>query len=75
MGGHVTDHVLDNDEIRMLARRGWSLNGLAQHYGVHLRTIKLAMAEVDYDPTLRARWEARLPAMRVALRADIAENA
>ncbi len=65
--------VLDTDEVCRLHKAGWSTKGLARHFNVpHLTVIRALGPDPDFDdPTLRARWQAKMPAIKERLRRAI----
>ncbi len=70
----MTDVVFDSDEIRRLSNAGWTKAMLAEKFNCTVIGINNCIRgdkHEHYDPTLRARWEARLPAMKAALLDDI----
>ena len=72
----MNGRVLDSGRILERKRQGWSNMAIAHEMGVPTQSITQSMREDrdwDVDPGLRRRWEAKLPAMREALRAEIAK--
>ena len=66
--------VLDSEEIGRLFRVGWSKRQLAARFGASPQGIASVLRDDRTwfsDPTLRARWEAKLPGMKAALREEI----
>ena len=69
----VKDCVLDSEEIIRLFRVGWSKKGLAARFHTTVKGICQILRNDRWfiDPTLRARWKTKLPAMKAALMAEI----
>ncbi len=65
--------ILDAPEILRLYKAGWTKRQIAEHFKVSTKSVAASLKdrEWDDDPTLRARWEARLPAMRAAIRDEV----
>ncbi len=72
----INPTCLDAEEIRRLSKAGWTHAMLAGRFNSTAQGIAVSLRDNRWfsDPTLRARWEARLPAMRAALRANIADR-
>jgi hypothetical protein len=66
--------ILDGEEIRRLHKAGWSLSLIASRFGISVASVSQSLRS-DHkwykDPALRARWEAKIPAMRDAIRSNI----
>ncbi len=71
----MSDVVLDAEEIRRLYKApGWTKAMLAGRFNSTVAGITQCLRGDRHwhsDPTLRARWEARLPAMKAALLDDM----
>jgi hypothetical protein len=66
--------VLDQERIREFRKNGWSNKQIAAYFDLPVNSISRGMwvdQQWEADPTLRARWEARLPAMKTAISAEV----
>lgn len=69
--------VLDTPEIKRLVRHGWTNAQIAKHFGVPTMSVAVSQHKNNWedDPTLRKRWEARMPALKAQLKKLIKETA
>ncbi len=68
--------ILDTGRIQQLARIGFTNAQIAEMLHVPVNSIIYSRRDRSWeeDPTLRARWEARLPRIKAALKAEIEEQ-
>jgi hypothetical protein len=65
--------VLDTGEIERLRTAGWNNREIADHFNLPVGSVARSSfyktnPEWDADPSLRERWERRMPTMRAAIR-------
>ncbi len=63
--------VLDAEAIQKLRSLGWTNRKIAEHLNVPVQSVAASHHRDngwDDDPSLRKRWERKLPAMKAAIR-------
>ncbi len=71
----MAGRILDSDEINRLSKLGWTTPEISRHFHVPWQSIHHSLQEdrkwASNPEELRARWAAKMPAIRAAFLADI----